>query len=65
MTIYKKQLGLTKSPLEFIYYSMENKLNWKEYEEDWYNIYKPEYVINTYLDDEGDNDYRRRVRKTR
>ena len=28
--LWKKRLGLTKSPLEFIYDSMENKLNWKE-----------------------------------
>lgn len=58
--LWKKRLGLTKSPLEFIYDSMDNKLNWKEYEEDWYHIYKPEYVIHTYWDDEEDTDHRRR-----
>ena len=58
--LWKKRLGLTKSPLEFIYDSMENKLNWKEYEGDWYHIYKPEYVIHTYWDDEEDTDHRRR-----
>ena len=58
--LWKKRLGLTKSPLEFIYDSMENKLNWKEYEGDWYHIYKPEYFIHTYWDDEEDTDHHRR-----
>lgn len=58
--LWKKRLGLTKSPLEFIYDSMNNKLNWNEYEESWYHIYKPEYVIRTYWDDDECSDNRRR-----
>lgn len=58
--LWKKRLGLTKSPLEFIYDSMNNKLNWEKYEEYWYHIYKPEYVIHTYWDDNEYSDNRRR-----
>lgn len=58
--LWKKRLGLTKSPLEFIYDSMDNKLNWKKYEEDWYYIFKPEYVIHTYWDEDEDTDHHRR-----
>lgn len=49
--LWKKRFGLIKPPLEFIYDSLQNKLNWKEYECDWYHIYKPEYVIHTYSED--------------
>ena len=58
--LWKKRLGLTKSPLEFIYDSMNTKLNWNEYEESWYHIYRPEYVIRTYRDDEDCSDNRQR-----
>lgn len=58
--LWKKRLGLTKSPLEFIYDSMSNKLNWNEYEGSWYHIYRPEYVIRTYWDDDEHSDNRQR-----
>lgn len=58
--LWKKRFGLTKSSLEFIYDSMKNKLNWNKYEEDWYYIYKPEYVIHTYWDAEEYTSHRRR-----
>lgn len=43
--LWKKRLGLTKTPLEYIYDRLENKLEWKEYQDRYYNIYKPEYCL--------------------
>ncbi len=53
MRIYgKKRLGLTKSKLEYIFEHLGNKTEWNEFEETFYNIYKPEYTIEIIRDDE-------------
>ena len=49
--LWKKRLGLTKPPLEFIYDNLQYRLDWEKSDYDWYYIYKPEYVIHTYWDD--------------
>lgn len=52
--LWRKRLGLTKAPLDYIYDKMQNKLEWTEYEGYFYNIYKPEYTIEI-MEDEDDN----------
>lgn len=51
--LWKKRLGLTKSPLEYIYDRLHNKLEWAEKDDGFYNIYRPEYTISI-IDDESD-----------
>lgn len=43
--LWRKRLGLTKTPLEYIFDALDNKLEWAESEYGYYNIYKPEYTI--------------------
>ncbi len=43
--LWRKRLGLTKTPLEYIFDALENKLDWEVSEDGYYNIYKPEYTI--------------------
>ncbi|QWT56243.1 ATP-binding protein [Christensenella sp. MSJ-20] len=43
--LWRKRFGLTKPPLEFIYDRMNNKFEWIEQNEGFYNIYRPEYTI--------------------
>lgn len=43
--LWRKRLGLTKAPLDYIYDRMENKLEWTDKENSFYNIFKPEYTI--------------------
>ena len=50
--LWKKRLGLTKSPLEYIYDRMHNKLEWTENGNYFYNKYKPEYTIEIVNEDE-------------
>lgn len=56
--LWKKRLGLTKPPLEFIYDSLRDKLNWSDCDSDYYHIYKPEYVIHKYSEDEEYSEFR-------
>lgn len=51
--LWKKRLGLTKSPLEYIYDRLHNKLEWSEKDDGFYNIYRPEYTISI-IGDESD-----------
>lgn len=43
--LWRKRLGLTKAPLDYIYDRMKNKLEWTDKEYSFYNIFKPEYTI--------------------
>lgn len=43
--LWKKRFGLTKSPYEYIIDHLADKSEWHEYDNGWYNIYKPEYVL--------------------
>ena len=48
--LWRKRLGLTKPPFEYIMDSLSRKLEWREYKGSWYNIYKPEYVVRNNWD---------------
>ncbi len=50
--LWRKRLGLTKSPLAFIYDRLHNKLEWTESENTFYNIFKPEYTIEIIQDED-------------
>lgn len=52
--LWRKRLGLTKPPLEYIYDRMHNKLEWVGSEHTFYNIFKPEYTIEV-ISEEGDD----------
>lgn len=52
--LWRKRLGLTKPPLEYIYDRMHNKLEWVDSEYTFYNIFKPEYTIEV-ISEEGDD----------
>lgn len=55
--LWRKRLGLTKAPLQYIYDRMHNKLEWTESGNGFYNIFKPEYSIEIVQeDDAGDAD---------
>lgn len=53
--LWKKRLGLTKSPLEYIIDRLHNKTEWNQYNEVWYNIYKPEYCLRIISEEEIQN----------
>lgn len=52
--LWKKRFGLTKPPLDYIFDSLHNKLEWTERENGFYNIYKPEYTIERFNEDDYD-----------
>ena len=54
--LWRKRLGLTKPPLEYIYDRLQNKLEWTESEYVFYNIFKPEYSIVIIQDDDDSLD---------
>lgn len=43
--LWKKRLGLTKPPIEYIYDRLLNKSEWTASDDGYYNVYKPEYTI--------------------
>ena len=43
--LWRKRLGLTKTPLEYIFDRLYNKAEWTESENGFYNVYHPEYTI--------------------
>ena len=49
--LWKKRLGLTKSHLDYIYDRLENKLEWVENDNYFYNIYRPEYTLQKEYDE--------------
>lgn len=50
--LWRKRFGLTKPPLEYIIDRLHNKSEWKQYNEAWYNIYKPEYCLRIISEEE-------------
>ena len=50
--LWRKRLGLTKPPLEYIIDRLQNKLEWNQHGDYYYNLYKPEYSIKKYDGDE-------------
>ena len=53
--LWKKRLGLTKPPLQYIYDRMRNRIEWVDTDGRYYNTYRPEYTIEI-VDDEDDSD---------
>ncbi|MBM6898950.1 ATP-binding protein [Gemmiger formicilis] len=43
--LWRKRLGLTKPPLEYIYDRLRNKAEWTASDNGYYNVYRPEYTI--------------------
>jgi len=54
--LWKKRFGLTQPPLLQIAKRLENKLEWSQNENTYYNIYKPEFKLEVEYDDEYDRD---------
>jgi len=50
--LWRKRLGLTKPPLEYIYDRLHNKTEWTALDTGYYNVYKPEYTIEIYPNDD-------------
>ena len=53
---WKKRFGLTQPPLVQIANRLENKLEWSQNENTYYNIYKPEFKLEMEYDNEYDRD---------
>lgn len=43
--LWRKRLGLTKPPLEYIYNRLHNKAEWTLSDYGYYNVYHPEYTM--------------------
>lgn len=52
--LWRKRMGLIKPPYEYIIDRLKNREEWSDYDGDFYNVYKPEYRIHSYQDDEQD-----------
>lgn len=50
--LWKKRLGLTKPPLNYIYDRLHNPLEWKTQGNIYYNIFRPEYTLEEVDDDD-------------
>lgn len=50
--LWRKRLGLTKPPLEYIYDRLHNKTEWTMSDSGYYNVYRPEYTIEVIPDTE-------------
>ena len=50
--LWRKRLGLTKPPLEYIYDRLHNKAEWTTSDNGYYNVYRPEYTIEIYPNDD-------------
>jgi len=53
--LWRKRLGLMKPQFEYIIDRLQNKLEWNEYGEYYYNIYKTEYSLRKFDLDEDLN----------
>lgn len=51
-SLWRKRLGLTKPPLEYIYDRLDNKAEWTTFDNGYYNVYRPEYTIEIYPNDD-------------
>ena len=54
--LWKKRLGLTKPPLQFIFDHLHSRIEWVEDDNKYYNIYRPEYTIEIVDDEDRDSD---------
>jgi hypothetical protein len=52
--LWRKRLGLTKPPLEYIIDRLQSKIEWNQQGDYYYNIYKPEYTIKKYENEDTD-----------
>jgi len=50
--LWRKKLGLTKPPLEYIVDRLQNKFEWNESGEFYYNKFRPEYFLRKYEDED-------------
>ncbi len=50
--LWRKRLGLTKPPLEYIYDRLHNKAEWTSSDYGYYNVYHPEYTIEIVSNEE-------------
>ena len=50
--LWRKRLGLTKTPLAYIFDALANKLEWADSENGYYHIYKPEFTIEREAQDD-------------
>lgn len=50
--LWRKRLGLTKPPLEYIYDRLHNKAEWTTSDNGYYNVYRPEYTIEIFPNDD-------------
>ena len=55
--LWKMRFRLTKPPLEYIKNHLNNPLEWNETQDCYYNIFRPEYVLE-HVYDESDRDLR-------
>lgn len=55
--LWKKRFRFTKPPLEYIKNHLNNPLEWNETQDCYYNIFRPEYVLE-HVYDESDRDLR-------
>ena len=55
--LWKKRFRLTKPPVEYIKNHLNNPLEWNETQDCYYNIFRPEYVLE-HVYDESDRDLR-------
>ena len=46
--LWRKRLGLTKPPLEYIYDRLHSKSEWTTSDNGYYNVYRPEYTIEIF-----------------
>ena len=53
--LWKKRFGLTQPPLVQIANRLENKLEWAQNEDAYYNIYKPEFKLEAEYDEDDRN----------
>lgn len=51
--LWRKRLGLTKPPLEYIYDRLHNKAEWTISDKGYYNAYRPEYTIEIHPNDDN------------
>lgn len=51
-SLWKKRFGLTKPPLSYIFDRLQNKNEWNESGEYFYNIYRPEFSLHKYYDED-------------
>ncbi len=53
--LWKKRFGLTKPQLEYINDHLNCRIEWNEFQNSYYNIYHPEYVIERVCNEEDSN----------